>query len=249
VQLNWTTFVLEIVNFLVLVWLLQRFFYKPVKEVMEKRRQNIDEQLRQAGNEQQQAEALRRQYENRLADWENERQDARQKLQQEIDGEHQRLLSELQLQLEDERKKNEVLVARQAEERQRQSEIRALQLGARFVARLLEELACEEIQARLIELLMAELKDLHPEQKETLAAMSENGRPAAAQVVSAYPLDQKQRAALKRYLNTLLAHPLQYTWTQDAQLLAGVRITVGPWVVHANLHDELKTFAAIAHGY
>ncbi|GAB6190552.1 F0F1 ATP synthase subunit delta [Desulfocastanea catecholica] len=248
-ELNWTTFVLEIVNFLVLVWLLQRFFYKPVKGVMEKRRQDIDLQLLQAEEGQQQAEELRRQYENRLADWENERQDARQKLRQEIDAEHQRLLSELQLQLEDERKKNDVLVARQAEERQRQSETRALELGARFVARLLEELACEEIQSRLIELLMVELKDLHPEQKETLAAMAENGRPTAAQVSSAYPLDQTQRAALKRYLDTLLSHPLQYSWTQDAKLLAGVRITVGPWVIHANLYDELKSFAAIAHGY
>ncbi len=248
-ELNWTTFVLEIVNFLVLVWLLKRFFYKPVKEVMDRRRQDIDLQLRQTEEGQQQAEALRRQYENRLADWENERQDARQKLRQEIDAEHQRLQSELQLQLEAERKKNEVLVARQAEERQRQSETRALELGARFVARLLEELAGEEMQARLIELLMAELKDLHPEQMETLAAMTENGRPAAAQVVSAYPLDQTQRAALKRYLDTLLSHSLQYTWTQDAKLLAGVRITVGPWVIHANLHDELKTFAAIAHAY
>lgn len=246
-ELNWTTFVLEIVNFLVLVWILQRFFYKPVKKVMEKRRQDIDEQLRQAEEGRQQAEALRRQYENRLADWDNERQEARQKLRREIDAQHQQLLSELQLQLEDERKKNEVLVARQAEERQRQSETRAMELGARFVARLLEELVCDEMQARLIELLMAELKDLHPEQKETLSTMLENGRPAAAQVVSAYPLDQTQRAALKRYLDTLLSHPLQYTWTQDTKLLAGVRITVGPWVIHANLHDELKTFAAIAH--
>jgi F-type H+-transporting ATPase subunit b len=249
VELNWTTFVLEIVNFLVLVWLLQRFFYKPVKEVMDQRRRNIDEQLQQAENGQRQAEELRRQYENRLADWENERQEARKKLRREIDAQHQRLLSELQLQLEDERKKNEVLVARQAEERQRQSESRALQLGARFVARLLEELTCEEIQVRLIKLLMAELKDLHPEQKETLANMLENGRSATVQVVSGYPLDETQRAALKRYLDTLFSHPLQYSWMQDAQLLAGVRITIGPWVIHANLHDELKTFAAIAHAY
>ena len=30
-------------------------------------------------------------------------------------------------------------------------------------------------------------------------------------------------------------------------LIAGLRVTVGPWVIQANLHDELKTFAAIAH--
>jgi F-type H+-transporting ATPase subunit b len=34
VELNWTTFVLEILNFLVLVWLLKHFFYQPVKGVI-----------------------------------------------------------------------------------------------------------------------------------------------------------------------------------------------------------------------
>ena len=29
-ELDWTTFVLEIVNFLVLVWILQRYLYRPV---------------------------------------------------------------------------------------------------------------------------------------------------------------------------------------------------------------------------
>jgi len=246
-ELNWTTFVLEILNFLVLVWLLQRFFYKPVKEVMAKRQQKIDAQLQEALEIKTQAEELRQQYENRLVEWENERQDARKQLQQKIDAEHLRLMSELQQNLQAERKKNEVLVARQTAERQRQSEVRALELGARFVSRLLEGLASEEMQGRLIELLMTELKHLHPEQKETLSAMTEHGQLESARIASAYPLDRTQQTALKQYLDALLSQPLQYTYTQDPKLLAGVRISVGPWMIHANLYDELKTFATIAH--
>ena len=246
-ELNWTTFVLEILNFLVLVWLLQRIFYKPVKEVMAKRQQKIDAQLQEALGIQQQAEELRQQYENRLVEWENERQDARKQLQQKIDAEHLRLMSELQQNLQAERKKNEVLVARQTAEKQQQSEVRALELGARFVSRLLEGLASEEMQGRLIELLMTEMKHLHPAQKETLSAMMEHGRLEPARIASAYPLDQHQQTALKQYLDALLSQPLQYTYSQDPNLLAGVRISVGPWMIHANLHDELKTFATIAH--
>lgn len=246
-ELNWTTFVLEILNFLVLVWLLQRIFYKPVKEVMAKRQQKIDAQLQEALGIQQQAEELRQQYENRLVEWENERQDARKQLQQKIDAEHLRLMSELQQNLQAERKKNEVLVARQTAEKQQQSEVRALELGARFVSRLLEGLASEEMQGRLIELLMTEMKHLHPAQKETLSAMMEHGRLEPARIASAYPLDQTQQTALKQYLDALLSQPLQYTYSQDPNLLAGVRISVGPWMIHANLHDELKTFATIAH--
>lgn len=37
-QIDWTTFVLEIVNFLALVWLLKRFLYTPVLDVLARRR-------------------------------------------------------------------------------------------------------------------------------------------------------------------------------------------------------------------
>ena len=67
-ELNWGTFVLEILNFLVLVWLLKRFFYQPVKAMVVRRQQGIVQQLQEAGERQQQAEALQAQYESRLAD-------------------------------------------------------------------------------------------------------------------------------------------------------------------------------------
>ena len=37
-EFDWTTFALEALNFLVLVWLLKRFFYRPVLAVIEARR-------------------------------------------------------------------------------------------------------------------------------------------------------------------------------------------------------------------
>ncbi len=37
-ELNWSTLLLEIVNFLVLVWILKRFLYRPVLQVIEERR-------------------------------------------------------------------------------------------------------------------------------------------------------------------------------------------------------------------
>jgi F-type H+-transporting ATPase subunit b len=247
VELNWTTFVLEIVNFLVLVWLLKRFFYKPVKAMIAKRQQGIEEKLQQAKEMQQQAEELRAQYENRLDDWEGERQEARKQLQQEIDAERSRMLSELQLSLEAERKKSEILAARQAEEQQRQSETRALELGARFTSRLLNGVASAELQARLLELLMAELQQLGPAQRDALLHASESSQSLSAQVMSAYPLNHTQQSALEQYLDALLPGQINYDYSQDSELIAGVRITVGSWVIHANLHDELKSFANMPH--
>jgi F-type H+-transporting ATPase subunit b len=245
-ELNWTTFALEIINFLVLVWLLKHFLYQPVKAVVARRRESITAQLDEAAARQQQAEELRSQYENRLADWESEREEARQGLQREIEDERERMLDGLQQELASEREKAAVLAQRQLEERVRENEARALEQGARFVARLVDGVASPELEARLLELLLRELKQLPPAQRDALHSL-ESDKAVPVMVLSAFPLGEEQKASLQQRIASLVPGSLAFEWREDRKLIAGLRITVGPWVIHANLHDELKTFAAIAY--
>lgn len=245
-ELNWGTFILEIINFLVLVWLLKHFLYQPVKAVVARRRERITAELEEADVRQKEAEALREQYENRLVDWENEREEARRVLQQEMEAERNRLSERLQQELAAEREKAAVLAERQLEELARKNEAQALEQGARFVSRLLEDIASPEVQARLLELLLKELKQLPPAQRDALQA-KDNDKAVQVVVLSAFPLSDAVKERLTQRVDSLVAGNHVYEWREDRKLIAGLRITVGPWVIHANLHDELKTFAAIAY--
>ncbi|HEU4684360.1 MAG TPA: F0F1 ATP synthase subunit delta, partial [Nitrospira sp.] len=62
-------------------------------------------------------------------------------------------------------------------------------------------------------------------------------------ISSAKPLTPSQRDSLTKSIESLLGRPLQAEWREDTQLLAGVRISLGSWVLAANLQDELKFFA------
>ena len=107
-ELSWTTFVLEIINFLVLVWILKRFLYKPVLKVIARRQAGIEKRLSDAEALHADAEKLQIQYEGRLADWEQERQQARESLARELDTERTRKMEELQTALKQEREKARV---------------------------------------------------------------------------------------------------------------------------------------------
>ena len=98
-ELSWSTFVLEIINFLVLVWILKRFLYKPVLEVIARRRAGIEKTRVDAEALQADAEVLQKQYESRLADWNEERQQARDTLAHELEAERARKESEMQIAL------------------------------------------------------------------------------------------------------------------------------------------------------
>ena len=56
-ELSWSTFALEIVNFLVLVWILKHFLYKPVMDVIARRRADIESTLADAKTAQDEADA------------------------------------------------------------------------------------------------------------------------------------------------------------------------------------------------
>lgn len=58
-ELNWTTFTLEIINFLALLWILKRFLYQPVRATLAQRRAGVERTLMQASAAQAEALALR----------------------------------------------------------------------------------------------------------------------------------------------------------------------------------------------
>ena len=245
-ELTWSTFLLEIINFLILVWILKHFFYKPVLNVIARRRRSIEKSLNDANTLHEDAETLRIQYENRLTEWGKERQAAHMSLDQEIETERARRMEALRATLGEEREKAQVIEQRALEANRLHAEETALAQGAQFATRLLSVAAGPELEQRLLDLLLKELTALAPKQLSTLrAAAGKTADPIL--VASAYPLDDDTRLNLERMLASVLAVTAPFYYEQDKELLAGVRVTMGSWVLRANLQDELKSFAELAH--
>lgn len=241
-ELNLSTFLLEIVNFLVLVWILKRFFYKPVLDVIQRRKQDIDARLAESHRMQDEAEKLHSQYENRIADWERERDKAREELVYEIDQERTRKLNELQQELAQEREKQAVIDQKNLQKQHHEYQLRALRQGAQFSALLLSQGAGPETQARLVEILLEELQQLD---EAKIARIREQwGEPVThIHIVSAFPISDAQKQMLENTLRNLTASTLPPEYSQDDSLIAGISIAIGSWTLSMNLHDELKSFA------
>ncbi|MBL3528946.1 MAG: F0F1 ATP synthase subunit delta [gamma proteobacterium endosymbiont of Lamellibrachia anaximandri] len=245
-ELNWSTFILEIINFLILIWILKHFFYKPVLDVIARRRAGIEKNMEDAQSLHSEAKALQKQYENRLAEWDHERQAAREALDKEIQVERERQMSVLQATLEEERGKNRFVAQRQLEASRLHSEKEALMQGAQFATKLLSAVSGPELEKRLIDLFLDELSSLPTEQLSKLqdtAGKSSNN----ILVTSAHPLDSNNRQSLERILHETIAVSGPVLYEQDKALLAGIRISIGAWILRANLLDELKGFTDFAH--
>lgn len=103
-QIDWITVGAQIVNFLVLVWLLQRFLYGPITSAMDRRERRIAKRLDDAELRKQEAEAEARKYREK---------------QQRLDQQRGDFLAEAQASAEQERKVLEKALHRDID-RQRQ---------------------------------------------------------------------------------------------------------------------------------
>ena len=244
-QLDWSTLVLEIINFLVLVWLLQHFLYKPILKVVAARQAAIDAAAERSREMESKAHELQTQYEARLQNWEQERAQARGQLTEELRAEREHALAALQDSLEQERRKAEVLDERRRSEESARSERKAIEQALGFVRRLLAGLSGPEVESKLLSLAIDALRRL-PEQRRTELRAALTTSAEAPVVSTAYPVPGPQRDALIQALRSVLDGSRELRFREDPALLAGVRISVGPWMLQANLGEELSLFSAAA---
>lgn len=244
-ELNWSTIVLEIINFLVLVWILKHFLYRPVLRVIEQRRAGIEATLNEAKQREEAAEKLRTQFENRLAEWQQDKEAAHDELRDEIQQQRQRAMAELAKSLDAEREKAAVIEQRRAHELEEERERAALELGARFASRLLESLSDRQLEARIVELFSDELAQLDGTQQQALRRAAKGDD--TIEVQSAFTLDATQRAQLSQALGQTLGHEVRLSFTETPELIAGLHLSLGDWSLGANLRDELEGFVDQSH--
>jgi len=246
-QIDTTTFVLQLINFVVLVWILHRFLYRPVLAAIDRRRAAIDKSMSDAEAVRSEAERLRVQYEGRLADWERERVKARSALEAELSALRAKGLADVAQAVERERDRLAALQAKREADWKRDTEQRALDQASTFAARLLGRVADEALDARLVEVFAADLGGWSAEKIDPLAeaARSAGGR---LSVISAHALPEAVRRRLGQLLSERLRIECRPEYAVDETLVAGLSVAVGPWLLQANLRDELRVFAGgVAH--
>ncbi|OZG70103.1 ATP F0F1 synthase subunit B [Hahella sp. CCB-MM4] len=249
-ELDWSTVVLEIINFIILIWLLKRFLYRPVLNVVEKRQASVRESLQQAEDTQKQAEALQQQYQDRLKTWEQEKSEARREFEEALNQDRARKLETLQSELAREADKAKAAAENQNRQWRREVTEQALQQGSGFAAALMKPLADQHLEEKLIHLFCETMDQWPPSTLEELRN-AVNHRPPNVpiqfEISSAFELSTDIRERLLSILVKALGEQCETSFAVDESLLAGIRIASGGWSLGLNLADELRGFAEAHH--
>ncbi|WP_457600167.1 F0F1 ATP synthase subunit delta [Hydrogenivirga sp.] len=237
-EFNPLTYIFEIVNFFVLLWILKRLLYNPVISVLQRRKELIEERLKRAEEAEKEVEKLRREREELLSRIEEVKRSKLAEITREVEEEKRRLYERMKEELDAERRKFLESLEMEKEEVLREVREETLRTALAFTSKLLSSFADEELHRKLLSLALESVDKLRDD--ETLRKELATNR--VVLVETAYPLSREDIDRVREKLKDAFGVEADLRVEVKKDLLAGVRIHLAPKIVDASLEGQLRVF-------
>ncbi|MCP5245114.1 MAG: hypothetical protein H6937_03775 [Burkholderiales bacterium] len=237
--IDWITVSAQIVNFLILVWLLKRFLYQPVMRAMARREQRIIAQLNEAQVREQNADETMQQYHEKSSALEREQDRILAKAHEQAAQQKKQLIDEARKEVAEIREH----WLRQAHQEKEEFLGNLRHQVANSIQKIahsaLKELGDAELEKQIIHSFIDQLATLDQQSRILLLkAFKDASEPV--HVTSTFVLDAAMRNTIKHAIHEHLFKGAVIEYTQSAELLCGIAVTVGSGRLGWNLADYLN---------
>ena len=239
-SIDWFTFAAQLVNLLLLIWLLKRFLYGPILAAIATREKRITEELAQAKARQAQADHRREEFRHKVHDIDQRKAALLTEATQKAQAEYQSLLEEA-------RKSADAIGQKRLKslhekiDRLNQSLSQRVQEEVFAIARkTLAELATVSLEAQMTAALLQRLQALNAKQKSSLQAALAS-HPSTSVVRSAFELPAAQREAIQNTLNDIMAGDIQLRFETEPELVSGIELVTSGYKLAWSISDYLDS--------
>ena len=238
--IDWFTVGAQALNFLILVWLMRRFLYKPILHAIDEREKRIAEELSNADAKKAEAEKEHDEFQNKNAEFDQQRAALMSKATDEAQAERQRLLDEARKAADalsakrQETLRNDAHNLNQAISRRAQKEVFAIARKA------LTDLATTSLEERLGEVFTRRLREMDGKAKEGLGAALKTAADPAV-VRSTFDVPAEQRAAIQNALNETFSAEIRVRFETAPDLISGIELTTNGQKVAWSIADYLAS--------
>jgi F-type H+-transporting ATPase subunit b len=249
--IDWFTVLAQALNFLILVWLLKRFLYKPVLAAIDAREKNIAAKLGDAAALETKAQAEREDLRQRSEALNRERGELLRKATDEANVERQRLIESARHDSQLLRSKLTQALSDERAELGHQLSMRTQTEVLAVARKTLADLAGASLEERMIEVFIARLRDLPQEQEQEqqlsgpVGIVVQSAPTQAAFVRSAFDLTAAGRASIEAAIHERLGPKVTIRFETSAEVVCGVELTVDGVKLAWSIANYLSSLAQV----
>ena len=243
-QIDWFTVIAQLLNFLVLVWLLKRFLFKPIQHAIDERERKITSQLRDAEDKVRDAIIEQEEFRKKNELFDQEKKGLMDKVIAETNEEREILLDKIRTEATDlqsnlEKALNEIQENLNSEIEQK------IQLEVFHIAgKALGDLASQSLEKESVNVFLKRVDNLQKEEKvKFIEAFTPGiGEPNLIKVQSAFDLPKDKQTEIKKRVNEVLGINAKYQFKISPGLVCGIELTSNGYKLGWSFSEYLNSF-------
>jgi F-type H+-transporting ATPase subunit b len=236
--IDWFTVGAQALNFLILVWLMKRFLYKPILHAIDAREQRIAAELADADAKKSEAQQERDEFQHKNEEFDQQRAALLSQATDEVNAERQRLLDAARQAADTVRAKRHDALQREQQSLNEEITRRTRDEVYAIARKTLTDLAGTSLEERMSQVFTRRLRELDDEAKGSLAqALKTLSDPV--RVRSAFDLPPEQQATIQQALNETFSAEIPVRFETAPDVISGIELSTNGRKVAWSIADFL----------
>lgn len=240
--IDWFTVIAQVINFLILVWLLKRFLYQPILNAIDTREKRIAAKIADADEKIAEAQKERDEYQRKNEGFDKQRTERMNQVLEAATTEREQLLDAARQESEDLRTslqqalRNEQRGLNEVLSRRAREEVFAIARKA------LSDLAGTSLEERMTDIFLDRLRELNDVQMAELKSAFVTS-PGPLLVRTAFRLPEQQCASIENVIGEILGKEKQVKFDIAPDLVSGIEISANGQKIAWSIADYLGSLA------
>ena len=240
-QINWFTVVAQVINFLILVWLLKRFLYKPILNAIDEREKKIASQLQNAEDQKAEAKKEKDEFNQKNELFDQEKKELMDKAIAETKEERIRLIEEARNEADKLSAKLEDASKKEQENRNQEIAEKIQHEVFAITRKMLADLASVSLEEQSTNIFTQRLNELKDDDKKKFnEAFKAGSNPII--VRSAFDLPEKQKLEIEKSVKEILGTEIQIQFKTMPELISGIELTTNEYKLSWSISGYLNSF-------
>ncbi|WHF52906.1 hypothetical protein QGN23_06395 [Chryseobacterium gotjawalense] len=237
-NINWFTVIAQVINFLVLVWLLKKFLYKPILNAVNEREKKISEELKDADAQKTEAQKEQDDFKKKNEDFENQKKDLLAKAVEDANAKKQQLIAAAKTEANDLSSSMEKVFKEQQHQNEKDLAQNTHEQVFAIVRKALTEIASVRLEVQSVDAFIKHLSMAKDEEKQHFREALKTDTKAIL-VKSAFDLPEKEKADIANAVNELLSIKTELQFKTAPELISGIELSANGYKMSWSLSEYL----------
>jgi len=224
--LHWPTIIAQVVNFLILVYLLRRFLYGRIVKAMDERQQKIAARLHDAQQKNDEAEQEAQSYQQKTQELDAQREEMLAQAKQEADAHRKELLDKARQEVDASQAKWQQAIARDKAAFLQDLRAQVARQTFAVARRALSDLADADLEERVVDIFVRKLGEMDDAERKAIAEHSEEADDEDRRIAvrSAFGLPEEGRERIEKAIRKHIGKDVEVVFETSPDLVCGIEL-------------------------